>query len=50
MKKALAAVEVIIGAIIMVCVISMDFEMAVKFGIGFGAMTICGKYARDLLE
>ena len=50
MKKVLAAAELIIGCILMVMIMLMETGSAVRFGIGFAVMTICGKYARGLLE
>lgn len=50
MGKIIAAIEVILGTVLMAMVMFMDTETAVRFGIGFAVMTICAEYAKEALR
>ena len=50
MKRALAVVELILGCVLMVLVMLMETETAVRFGIGFAVMTICNMYAMEMMK
>lgn len=50
MGKIIAAIEVTLGTILMVMVMLMDTETAMRFGIGFAVMTICAEYAKEALR